>query len=283
MNASSEATSELKSKKNKKNKKKYLKEATKRLGTLKYLTTTMTNASPLQDMSRDFFVLLARDWLDWKDVARLDSAMCFREGRVCLLEALRSGVVIYEGSKGEKDMLSVSCVRWLSLRGIGLRYLSVARDVPSSLAFAVARNSPTLKCLHVNYDVDNGRYLEQLEAHCHGLEEVVLRRTDVESRVDEGTLVVELVQDAIYDNTFCERPRLKPFEDWHREPAIATKVTQERRFSWRRFLYSKALLLLKAKQKSPSISFRAMCAMSTLRIYMARQVLCVLHCMAKQK
>jgi hypothetical protein len=146
---------------------KKLKEAAKRLGTLKYLTTTTTattNGSPLQDMSRDFFVLLARDWLDWKDVARLDSAMCFREGRVCLLEALRSGVVIYEGSKGEKDMLSVSCVRWLSLRGIGLRYLSVGEDVPSSLAFAVARNSPTLKCLHVNYDVDNEKYLKKLEA-----------------------------------------------------------------------------------------------------------------------
>jgi len=141
-----------------KKKKKKMREAAKRLGTLKYLTTsttTTTNASPLQDMSRDFFVLLARDWLDLKDVARLDSAMCFREGRVCLLEALRSGVVIYEGSKGEYDMLSVSCVRWLSLRGVGLRYLSVARNVPSSLAFAVARNSPTLKCLLVSYDVDN--------------------------------------------------------------------------------------------------------------------------------
>ena len=215
-----------------------LKAATKRLGTLKYLTTT-TNASPLQDMSCDFFVLMARDWLDWKDGTRLDSAMCFREGRVALLEALRSGVVIYEGSKGEKDTLSVECLRWLSLRGVGLRYLSVALDVPSSLAFAVARNSPTLKCLHVNYDVDNGMYLEQLEAKCPMLEEVRLRGTGVESCVDQGTLMVGLVQGG--NGTFCERPRLKPRKDWHREPAIAT--TRGRRFSWRRFLHSEALMI----------------------------------------
>ena len=207
LNVSSEAKSEAKQKKKK------LKEAAKRLGTLKYLTTTTTNASPLQDMSCDFFVLQARDWLDWTDVARLDSAMCFREGRVCLLEALRSGVVIYEGSKGEKDMLSVACVRWLSLRGIGLRYLSVEEDVPSSLAFAVARNSPTLKCLHVNYDVANGMYLEQLEAHCPGLEEVRLRGTMVQSSLDHGTLVVLLVRLKGKYFTFSETPRLKPKED----------------------------------------------------------------------
>jgi hypothetical protein len=123
-----------------------LREAKKRLGKLKYMETT-ASPLPLQDMSRDFFVLQARDWLDCKDVARLDSAMCSREGRLSLLEALRSGVVIYEGSKGEYDKLDSVCLRWLSLRGIGLRYLSVKDDVPSSLAFAVARNSPTLKCL----------------------------------------------------------------------------------------------------------------------------------------
>ena len=80
-----------------------VKEATKRLGTLKYLTTTTTtttattNFSPLQDMSRDFFALQASVWLERKELACLDSAMCSREGRVCLLKALRSGVVIYEG------------------------------------------------------------------------------------------------------------------------------------------------------------------------------------------
>jgi len=92
----------------------------------------------------------------------------------------------------------------------------------------------------VNYDVDNGRYLEQLDTHCHGLEEVLIRLTNVESRVDQGTLVVELGQDASYDWIFCERPRLNPDEDWHREPAIDTQRTQGRTFSWRRFLYNMA-------------------------------------------
>jgi len=200
---------------------------------LKYLST-----APLQDMPRDLFVLLARDWLDWKDVARLDTAMCSREGRFSLLEALRSGVVIYEGSKGEYDKLSVACLRWLSLRGIGLRYLSVNEDVSSSLAFAVARNSPTLKCLHMNYDVANGLYLEQLEAHCPELEETLLRCTCVVSRVDQGTLMVELTQGFV-DQIFCERPRLHGRDGWCREPA---NVTQGGRFSWRRFLYNKGLL-----------------------------------------
>ena len=69
-------------------------------------------------------------------------------------------MVIYEGSKEEKDKLDVHYLQWLHLKGIGLRYMSVARDIPSSLAFAVAKNSATLKCLHVNYGVDNGTHLE---------------------------------------------------------------------------------------------------------------------------
>jgi len=111
-----------------KSRKQKLKAAAKRLGTLKYLTTSTDN-SPLQDMSRDFFVMQARDWLDWDDVARLDSAMCSREGRVALLEALGSGVVIYEGSKGMNDKLCVEFLQWLYLKGIGLRYLSVEDSV----------------------------------------------------------------------------------------------------------------------------------------------------------
>ena len=72
----------------------------------------------------------------------------------------------------------------------------------------------------------------------------MLRGTWVESRVDQGTLVVELVESD--GKIFCERPRLKPDEDWHREPA----TTQGRRFNWRRFLYSIALIFATCQGKT---------------------------------
>ena len=116
----------------------------------------------LVDMGRDEFAVLSK-LLDMTDVARLDTAMTNRKGRSVLLEGISKGKLCYEGSKGQMDVIGASRLHWLSLRGIGLRYLSVATDVPSSLAFAVARNSPNLKCLHMNYDVNEQRRTVKLK------------------------------------------------------------------------------------------------------------------------
>jgi len=53
--------------------------------------------------------------------------------------------------------------------------------------------------------------------------------------------VVELIQGYDNDCLFCEKSRLKPIEDWHRDSASSYWI-QGRIFSWRRFLYSKILI-----------------------------------------
>jgi hypothetical protein len=115
----------------------------------------------------------------------------------------------------------------------------VAKDVPSSLAFAVARNSPQLKYLHVNYDDNNNTYMEQLEAFCFELEEVKLRGMKPLARLDKDNekVVVELAQfNGSYEfSIFCESARLNS-DDWHRDSSMG------RKFSWKRFLYSMALI-----------------------------------------
>jgi len=190
----------------------------------------------LVDMGRDEFAVLTK-FLDMKDVARLDTAMTNRRGRSSLLEGIRTEC--YEGSEGEFYRIKATCLRWLVLRGIGLRCLSVAKDVPSSLAFAVARNSPQLKYLHMNYDDNNNTYMEQLEACCPELEEVKLRYTMPEARFDKNNaheLLVELVH-VCHDNYgfFCEKARLH-MDNWHRDSSVG------RKFSWRRLMYSMALI-----------------------------------------
>ena len=154
----------------------------------------------LTDMTRDVFALLAT-LLEMKDLARLDMAMMKRRAREALLEALTKQKLCYEGSKGQYDMLSASCLRWLSVRKIAVIGLSVKEDVPSSLAVAVARISPNLRYLHMNYDDDNNTYMEEVEGCCAELEEVRLRDTEVRARVDDqDALVVELVYYDGYDH-----------------------------------------------------------------------------------
>jgi len=193
----------------------------------------------LVDMGRDEFAVLSK-MIDMKDLARMDTAMTNRKGRSVLLEGISKGKLCYEGSKSENDVIGASRLRWLELRGIGLRFLSVAMDVPSSLASAVARNSPNLKCLHMNYDVNNNTYMEQLDACCFELEEVKLRKTKPLARLDEymnaHALVVKLVRSDSRLNRsfcyyFCEKERLT-IGDWHRDSSIG------RKFSWRRLLNS---------------------------------------------
>jgi len=127
----------------------------------------------------------------------------------------------------------------LSLRKIAVIALSVKEDVPSSLAVAVARISPNLRYLHMNYDVDNNTYMEEVEGCCAELEEVKPRYTDVTARLsNQDTVMVELV---LYDNydhgygIFCERARLNK-RDWHRDSSKGEK------FGWRRLMYSRALM-----------------------------------------
>ena len=194
----------------------------------------------LTDMTRDVFAMLAK-LLEMKDLVRLDTAVTNRGAREALLEAMTTGRLCYQGSQGQDDMISTWCLRWLSLRGIALRGLSAKEDVPSSVAVAVARISPNLKYLHMNYDVNNGTYMYQLEACCPDLEEVRLRDSYEEARLDEGgALVLELARGdgGVYGGEysfFCERARLNK-DDWHRD------ASKGRRFGWRRFLYSMALI-----------------------------------------
>ena len=76
--------------------------------------------------------------------------------------------------------------------------------------------------------------------------EIVINRCGVINLVLKGIKVVAVLNFCTSldqyqyggNDIFCERPRLKPFGDWHREPAS----TQGRRFSWRHFLYNEALI-----------------------------------------
>ena len=180
-----------------------------------------------------------------KDVARLDTAMTNRRGRSSLLEGIKTEC--YEGSEGENDEINAACLRWLALRGIALRCLSVAKDVHSSLAFAVARNSPQLKCLHMNYDDNNNTYMEQLDAFCPELDEVKLRDTKADARlVGSNVCFIQLVCRHWGKKTytvFCERARLNA-NDWHRDSSVPV-----RRFRWRRFMYSIALIQIMSQKK----------------------------------
>jgi len=186
-------------------------------------------------LPRDFWARLMSVWLEKEDTARLDMAMSERRGRRALLEGLRSGLVCYEGSQGEKDQLSFLFLRWVKVRGVSLRALSPCHCVPSCLVYSVAMNSPDLKYLHMNYSLDNQQYLEQIETRCHKIREVGLRDTNLVAKLTGGNLVLDLVtQDRL--SVFCETPRLKE-SDWHRE-----SPRDEKMFSWKRFLYSGALI-----------------------------------------
>jgi len=202
----------------------------------------------LTDLAIDVTVEILR-FLDMKDMAVLDRAMVNRNGRMAFLAAINLGKLCFEGSRGTfllcsdweglVNMLSSACLRWLAIRGFGVRYMSVKVDVPSSLAFAVAKISPNLKCLHMNYDDDNNMYMEQLESFCPELEEVMLRNTNIEPYVRRGQVAVRLVR---YDddghhaayNIFCERARSKR-NDWRRDPS------QAKRFNWKRLMFTQAL------------------------------------------
>jgi len=189
-------------------------------------------------LPRDFWSRLMSVWLEKEDTARLDMAMSEMRGRRALLEGLRSGLVCYEGSKGQKDELSFNFLRWVSLRGVSLRALSPCTCVASSLVYSVAMNSPDLKYLHMNYSPDNHTHLEHIEARCHKILEVGLRDTNLVPRLTGGNLVLDLIlkdQDRLA--VFCETPRLE-VNDWHRSES----PHDQRRFSWRRFLYSGALI-----------------------------------------
>jgi Ankyrin repeats (3 copies) len=211
----------------------------RKLGALNTMEIQRLDATALlTDMTRDVFALLAT-LLEMKDLARLDMAMMKRRAREALLEALTKQKLCYEGSKGQRDMLSASCLRWLSLRKIAVIGLSVKEDVPSLLAVAVARISPNLRYLHMNYDVDNNTYMEEVEGCCAELEEVKLRNTDARARLsNQDTVMVELVRYDNYDHGYgicCERARLNK-RDWHRHPSKGEK------FGWRRLMYSRALM-----------------------------------------
>jgi hypothetical protein len=145
-------------------------------------------------------------------------------------------------------MMTVAQLRWLSKRGIGLHRLSTFADVPSELAFAVARKSPNLFCLHINYSPENASYMKQLEACCPHLQEVRLHNTSVESRLLEGGrgVAVELVRD-IFPLTCCLKARCE-LQDWHRkEPSTGERGRGERggiarRFKWQNLLLGSALM-----------------------------------------
>jgi len=81
--------------------------------------------------------------------------------------------------------------------------------------------------------------MEEVEGCCAELEEVKLRGTRVDARLDDqDTLVVELIGLDGFDRgygTFCEGARLNE-DDWHRDSSKGKK------FGWRRFMYSTALI-----------------------------------------
>lgn len=201
---------------------------------LKLLPSTMANISL---MPFDFFVVMMRDWLDMNGISLLDISMSDKTGRDTLIRALRSKAMCFIGSKNEDDTIGAGYLQWLSRRGVGLMYLTVEEKVPSDLAFSVARNSPKLKCLHVNFSLDNDKYLHELEKYCPDLEEVMLRYTDVVTYMKEGSVVVKLCYDGLHNCIFCERARVNK-NNWNRDDLTSEKNND---FCWRRFLYSRGL------------------------------------------
>ena len=196
-------------------------------------------ALSLTDMTKDVVLLIAK-LLDIKDVVNLHTAMTNKDGRKTMLEAFIAGGLCYEGSKGSYYFISADCIGWLALRGIGLRYLSAMWDVPSNVIFEVAKKSPNLKYLHMNYDDNNQLYLEQLEACCPDLEEVMIRSSEIKPLLLDGFPMVELTRGDL-PIIFCERPWLEK-NDWHREPRELEKGEAKLRFNWRRLVLTNALL-----------------------------------------
>lgn len=82
---------------------------------------------------RDFIASILSDWLNLKECARFDTAMCQREGRAILTEIFQSGDVCHSGS--ERCIITNDCLRWLTKRGVCLRNLSVT---PPSLTSIVS-------------------------------------------------------------------------------------------------------------------------------------------------
>lgn len=170
------------------------------------------------------------------DCSRIDSAMSDHRGRSMLLEVLSSGDIWYNGSKDWNDKIKSSCLRWLSLRGVGVCYLSADENAPSELVTSVAIHSPRLKCLHMNYDPNNQMYIEKIEQYCTKIEEVGLRNTWVHSSIrGDDVVIVNLIKKEGQICTLCERPRTN---GWQRDP-IPPKYAKA--FNWRRFLYTVAL------------------------------------------
>jgi len=193
----------------------------------------------LTDMKRDMFYIIA-GLLDLKDVCRLDESMVNRKGRAELSEAFDIGGLEYKGFVGDHRTLNRTCLQWLIKRKIGVRGLCTQSDVPSFLAFQVARNSPNLKNLNVMYDPDNSMQLSSLDKCCPLLEEVNIQSTKVVSFIDEhGKFVIQLKECQEYPSkSFCETARLNACayknSDWDRAP-------HDNKFNWQRFIYSAAL------------------------------------------
>ena len=207
---------------------------------------------PICKMPAQFFNILI-PFLDWNDVAHLDIAISCVSGRVTFLETLCSGAVTFKGSKSQTDYLSRPCLEWLLKHSLGVEFLSNRDSRDKDEVFAVARNSPTLRCLHVASREFFEDELRNLEPFCPMLEEIGLRGAAVYFYMNEfGPIIVELDkcdskddEDEGEDGANCilfERPRLAA-NDWHRSSDTLWLPQIERKYSWKRFLFTKGLLV----------------------------------------
>jgi len=152
-----------------------------------------------------------------KDAARFDSAMSDQTGRTIMLDAMRSGGVCYEGSKGFCYELGKKQMQWLALRGVSVRALSVRVGVPQSVVETVVSQSPGLLYLHVHYSDGISQLIETIQKRCFKLEEIMLRYTTISHCLsDQGELRISYVN-SDRDSLLCARPRLK-IHSWLRSP-----------------------------------------------------------------
>lgn len=124
----------------------------------------------------DWHSPLVLQYLTLKDIAKLDTAMCNRNGRKQWLESLEK----YISSVSLKDLAwSDVIINWIILRHLRFEELSITQrylKISNEGMYRLAQHCPNLKKLKIKYDkpiVDDKR-IQYLTAICYKLESVEL-------------------------------------------------------------------------------------------------------------